>query len=259
MSEEIVILGNDLTALLDTTGSTINFDKIGIGSATLRYTVRWDQAVALVAAVEVHPDFNWLVRETASITRDVAGMANVTVKFKGIEGSSEGKKDGGDHTVTNSLEGSSSSEPIETHYRFLSFAGKPDKSVPWKNGASFVEKGSDKGRFLGFAVTPDKDDPELPNTKSGVTTYLEGGFVFNEDRLYSRAEDGDINVKMNKIGEIDEPPNVEKFVDVRDGWNWILLTCNITEVGAGVKVTRKWRLSGRRGWDEDIYKDPVTP
>ena len=35
--------------------------------------------------------------------------------------------------------------------------------------------------------------------------------------------------------------------------NWLLVSAGYEAIGKGGRVTKMWRLSGRRGWDDLIY------
>ena len=161
--------------------------------------------------------------------------------------------DDGDGNAVYSVSGSTSTEPIETHPNFIGMAGNPLKA-PWKNGAEFIKSGQkDAGKFLGFR-TKEEDGSLVVNKKSGVKNYLEGGMIFRQVKTYSSASSGSsLRANMKNLGYIDTPPNVSDFVDIDSGRDWLLITCNIEEVGDGLTVTMEWRLSGRNGWDIDIY------
>jgi len=252
-NSDIIYVGKSLATLLEDVPSTINYDDEGVVGATLNYTVDWVAAPALVAVLLYHPDFTFLRREDATIERMEAGWAKVSVTFKGIDPNTE---DG----PTYSMRGSTGSEPIETHPDFATFAGKWWDATTWnaENGAEFVKKGQpDQGKFLGFRLGEDAEgEGGAPafNRKAGLRSYLEGGLLFRETELLAKEKAGQAQrANMALLGYIDEPPEVESFVDLEEDRTWLLITCSIEEVGDGLKVTREWRCSGRNGWDPDLY------
>jgi len=259
-TSEYFWVGESLATLLPDVPSTIEFDDIGIASAELVYSCDWDVAVPLVSAITVHPDYDFLKRKTASIQREEANMAKVSIKFEGIDPSGGGDPDEAVRTEY-TLEGSSSSEPIEAHPEFEdNIAGKPSSPL---NGALFVDpitgEQSDRdngdgndllaGVFSKFqCVSPTPSHP-----KFGIKSYQEKGFVYTEVKTYSSASAASISINMNGIGTINTPPASDILPTVNSPRNWILSSCTAVIVGSGVKVTRSWMLSGRRGWDPDIY------
>lgn len=256
-SSSIIYVGKSLATLLEDVPATIEYDEEGLSSAELNYTVMWASAPALVSQLLYHPDFPWLKRESATITRIEACMALVKVRFKGIDPNA-------DNDPVYSVSGSTSTEPIETHPKFKEFAGKWYDQSTWVNGAKFIKLGKeDAGKFLGFSQPKqDEDelagaegdsDPEESNPKAGVKSYLEGGMIFRIVTTSTSDDGGPEAADMQKLGKIDEPDEVDTFVEVDEKRNWLLITCSIEQVGDGSKVTREWKLSGRNGWDEDIY------
>lgn len=250
-SSIIWINGSVLATLLEDVPATIEFDDKGIAGATLNYQVDWDYAPALIAHLFVHPDFPWLVRKSANITREEAWLARCSITFEGVPPVENGEENG---RPEYSLEGTTSSEPIETHHRFESkIAGKP--SDP-RNGAVFVDIAtgnvttSDTNyKFKEFGVvTPMPDHP-----KAGIKSYEEKSLVYTETRTYSHSNLNTVALNMNKLGEIDTPPSSSILPTTTTGRNWILASCSVVKVGNGMKVTRSWKLSGRKGHDPDIY------
>lgn len=242
-ASSIIYVGNTLATLLEDVPSTIEYDKDGIAGATLNYTVLWANGPGLVGALNKHPDFSWMIRDSATITRMEAKWAKVSVKFKGIDPEKG-------NTSTYSVRGSTSQEPIESHPEFATFAGKWWDRTTWAPGAEFKPKGDkDEGRFLGFKL----EEGGEKNKKAGIKSFLEGGMVFRETKNYVGGSGGHESVDLDKLGYIDTPPKVSQFVDFDGDRDWILITCSVEEVGEGIKATKEWRLSGREGWDTDIY------
>lgn len=249
---DIIYVGNDMAELLESVPATVDFDEDAIVGAELNYRVKWDSAVSLVQNFKQHPDFPFMTRKSAQITREEAGWSTVKITFEGIS----------DTEAKYSVRGTTSTEPIESHPDFTEFAGKWYDATTWVNGAEFIKKGQkDQGKFLGFRVEDPGEDPpeegEESNQKAGVKSYLEGGMLFRETLTVKEDDTSGARnaADMEDLGKISEPPNVNTFVQIEDGRNWLLVTCSIEEVGKGIKVTREWRLSGRNGWDPDIYEE----
>lgn len=274
MSDNYVWHGGErLATLLEDVPCEIVFDEYGIAGATLNYQCMWDHAPSLVSSMKYHPDFGWLKRKSGKISREEAMLAKVSITFEGIPEEEE------EAEPTYSAQGSTSSEPIETHQRFGDFAGTPESPM---NGAKFKQKGDDIGKFLGFFNGGEAEEggsgaalikprrkgrakagrrklfgdsgggEESSNSKLGVKSFLDGGMTFSETKVRAKGSTS-FKVDMKKLGKISEPPKVNDYVDVPEGRNWLLISCNVETVGDGSKSTRSWRLSGPKGWDKDIY------
>jgi len=239
--------GQKLATLLETTGGEVVFDDVGVASGTLVYQCMYANSVALVASFTRHPSFAFLKRKNARIVREEAGMARVTINFEGIPTGEENE-----NRKTYTLHGGTGTEPIESHTQFGTFAGKWNDPATWVNGARFATQGEDRGKFLGFVAAQGDDDP---NPKAGVQSYYAPTLVYSEVELRSKANSSSIAVNMNNLGKIDTPPNSDVLPQVSSGRDWLLTDCTVEEVGDGVRITRRWRLSGRNGWDPDIYGD----
>ena len=250
--------GSHLAELLEDVPATIEFDEFGIGSATLNYQCMYNRSVLLTTGLRRHPDFPWLRRKKATIRREEAGLARVSVNFEGIppEGS-EGTTGAEQPDPVYSIRGSLSSEPIETHPDFTVFAGKWNDDSTWVNGAEFYgeEDGDKQGQFKGFSHLLDDD---VPNPKAGLKTYLEPSIVLSEVRVFSGAFIESEQINLEQLGNIDSVPNSSYLPQVYSDRNWLLISCDVSQVGEGVRRSLSWRLSGRRKWDADVYKNPET-
>lgn len=246
MSTTIIYIGEYAAGqLIETQDCTITFNEYGIASAVLHFESLWDDAPALVSAVGVHPDFNWLFRKTADIKRAGGNTAEIVITFEGVSPEQDE-----DAEPVYSLENAVTNAPIETHPDFETFAGTWTNDGSNPNGARFITDVLDmnKGKFLGFVPTPGEANP-----KAGVTDFLVPSLIYSETRTYSGLALSALAIDMNKIGKIDTPPPSNVLPTVASPRNWLLFACNASQVGGGIKVDKKWRLSGPRGWDEDIY------
>jgi hypothetical protein len=133
-------------------------------------------------------------------------------------------------------------------------AGDYQDDSTWKNGAKFVQTGDDAGRFLGFmAKAPAEGAPEAASAKAGVRSFIDGGFIYTETKVYNSKKADTVRIDMNRLYKIDVPPKSKILPKVSAKRNWLLVGCSVQEVGRGMRVTKRWRLSGANGWDEDIY------
>jgi hypothetical protein len=145
--------------------------------------------------------------------------------------------------------------PIETHPQFELLAGKPSAPV---NGAIFLDPSTGSfstddltGVFDRFA---NYDGDGTLNPKAGIESYLEPVCTYREsfvsDSIPSQAGVGTI--------ESDVPgPGLSRM----GRRNWLYTGMNYRRRGNPngqineviYEVSKDWKLSGRRGWDQDIY------
>lgn len=252
---QYTLVGNQLTALLESEDSDYKQDKTGVCSASVKYTGKWPGAVTQASAITRHPDFPYLVRESFSVTRVSPLLAEVTMEFRGVEN--------GEHSAPAKrykTKMATSQEPIETHPDFAAFGGLP------KEGGGTNDKGAmfdEKMKFTGFAVEDTVADPpkftypSANQNKAGVRAYLAKGLTFTETITFNENQRTQATAVLDNIceygGRVDPPSSSWLLPTPSGAENWLLVDGDVEEVGDGVKVTRTWRLSGPRGWDQDIY------
>lgn len=139
-----------------------------------------------------------------------------------------------------------SEEPIELHPDFTTFAGTPAAPV---NGAVFLDPDTQKittddarGVFREFMATLDGE----PNTKAGIEAYLSPGATWQE--IYfsvNRPTD------LGDLGTIDFPSGPQPTIG--SGRDWLYSGADYTRRGWIYEIRKTWLLSGRNGWDADIY------
>ena len=254
-ASDIVYIGTSLATLLEDYPAILNYDEFSIIGGELNYTVLYNAAPSLVNALKRHPDYSFMVRKSATITRMEAGMAHVKVKYEGLDPDQSDD----DNTAVYSVLGSTESQAIETHEEFKDFAGLASEgATTWQNGATFSTQGDDQGAFLGFKPTAgtDAEGNPITNRKSGVTNYLDGSVIFQQVKTFGRPSgSSEGRADLSNLGKRVIPPNVDRYVDVEKPRDWLLISCNVDEVGDGIKVTLQFKLSGRNGWDRDIYPE----
>lgn len=144
------------------------------------------------------------------------------------------------------LDTSLSEEPIELHPAFATFAGTPASPL---NGAVFIDPDTQqittdnaRGVFKEFFATLSGS----ANPKAGVEAYLSPGATWQEISFaVTRPSD------LGSLGEIDNPSGSEPSLG--SGRNWIYSGVSYTRRGGIYEIRKTWLLSGRSGWDSDIY------
>ncbi len=256
MSCPYTLVGDQLTTLLESEDSTLTGDGEGVQKAIVTYRGLWPNAVNQVQDITVHPDFPDLLRSTFSAKRVSPEQALITINFEGVVITSEGGI-----VRKYSLDGSTGTEPIETHPEFAVFGGAPFAGVAGPNNSGAVY---DKdGTFKGFAVEPPGIIyyADLNRTRAGVKSFLAPGAIYSEKTTYSSSSIPTAGVlNLTKLGKIDIPPASRLLPEpasvppkVGGDFTWLLIKHVASEAGDGLQVDRAWRLSGEAGWDIDIY------
>jgi hypothetical protein len=144
-----------------------------------------------------------------------------------------------------SLSSSLAEEPIELHPDFSTIAGTPAAPL---NGAVFVDPDTEKittdntrGVFREFRARLG----EVANLKAGIESFLSPGATWSEI-YFSSSRPTD----LGSLGEIDLPSGPQPSFGSR---NWIYSAADYTRRGGIYEIRKTWLLSGRNGWDADIY------
>lgn len=231
MADTTVWIGENIVGhLIEDVPATIGIDEDGVASGSIPYTTAWESAVGLALGMNHHPNYPWLKRKKANITREPGGAAKVVIDFEGLPSNPDPKY---------SMDGSTSKEPIETHPDFVEkIGGKPGAE---KNSAVF----DGDGKFKGFKQVHNGS----ANPKAGVKSYLVPQVTYTQEKYLLATTS-----LLGSLGKIDTPPssNVRPSVGSR---TWLMIGASASQVGNGIKLKRKWKLSGPRAWDEDIYGD----
>lgn len=236
--------------------SGITWDEQGIAEATLIAHIGSGQAVAKALTIYNHPDYPWMLRSGGRVTAKEAGVAEINLQFRGIDPDLDGQ-------VTSTIRAATSTEPIDTHPNFGNMVDKG-----WAK--DFAPKKDDAGVFAGFPPKmPEKFIDEngieqqrmVDNPKAGIESYLEPAVTFEQSKIFAEAGKRELQSHCQRIGRIDssffrgqgipEPPTPEG--DNGKPRNWLLISAGYEDIGKGGKVTKVWRLSGRRGWDAVLY------
>ncbi len=265
--------GNQLTRLEETPDEELTIDDEGKATCTTTYQCRYTLAVPLTLVVNNHPTYPSLISKVARIRREENDYALVTITYEGVI--YENPNDSTGTFKTYSLSGGTSTAPIETHRNFLVFAGDPNETtgridvldgdgkvveVTTSKGAKFAVVGDlstddHAFDFVGFSIEsePMQFYPDQARNKAGRRTYDIPTLTYTEtETAFKNVTTATIAADMNRLGEIDTPPPSDVLPSVSPNRTWKLYSCEVAEVGEGIRITRKWRLSGPNGHDPDI-------
>lgn len=212
----------------------LEFDEFGVASSTIHVQYEFDdpaKAANRIAGIRVHPTFDWLLRTKAKIKREEANLAKATITFDGIPPNTDERK--------YKLKGSLSTESIVTHPDFNSWIEEGIVELDENQKPVWVDLDVDEGDDL-----------------SGVESWLVPNLIYEE--TWVRGSQGGAR-DFSKLGRKMSPPDSDaKPGNIGSDRNFLFLGGDIELIGRGSKMTRRWRLSGPRGWNKRIYGGGVS-
>lgn len=207
----------------------IEFDQFGVASSTLHLQYRFgdpDAAAAKIGGIIIHPAFSWLKRTKAKIKREEADYCKATISFEGIPPTTDER--------LYKLKASLATEDIETHPKFSEWV---------TSGLAVLD---DKNKLDYFT-----DDPEDDDSLNGIESWLVPSLIYEETWIRGNAGGAK---DFSKLGRKDNPPPSDarpgNIGSVKD---FLFLGGDLELIGFGSKLTRRWRLSGPRGWNKKVY------
>jgi len=136
-----------------------------------------------------------------------------------------------------------SQEPIQTHEDFETIAGTPDNPL---NGSVFVDPDTGFKSAKSNAIWKEFAFKGSANPKAGVTSYMSPGAEWRETKFQTKRP-----TSLRDVGTIESPSGPNPSVS---GRNWLAWAESYVRRGHIYQVTSIWKLSGRNGWDEEIYE-----
>jgi hypothetical protein len=229
----------------ETVGSTVKLDNNGVIYAQYKYllagqyfTINQAQDWATGHFGADDENYGHLKCVNASCSTN-GPFHEVTLIYQGVPQNAKNK--------VARVSASTTTEPIDTHPEFKEFGG--DKEEP-NNEAIF----NDDGTFKAFKVHPSCPRPKN-NNKAGIKSYLAPSMTYE-----IIAELGSPNNNNGEIGEITTTPDSHQPAGLNSlsvpkigKRNWLVIGIDEQPFGKGARQTTKWRLSGRRKWNRDIY------
>jgi hypothetical protein len=237
-SNVLSIYGADGGLIVESPGE-VHTDIYGLETCTAVFKAPQDRPDLIPPMFAYHPVFTYLnmERRRVSIT---PGYLIITGEFAGIPGGT---------IPIYELSLGCSDEPIETHPRFISeIGGRP--SAPM-NGAIFIDPST--GRVTASDAVGVFDHFKLTisgtlNPLAGISAYLEAAQMCWRERYCATSRPSDTTV----VGHIQSPAGPAP--NPPSGGNWLYMGVTYEQRGNCFFITREWRASGRRGWNELIYR-----
>lgn len=147
--------------------------------------------------------------------------------------------------------------PIETHPDFEDFAGKPSAAL---NGALFIDPSTGQKTTNNTVGVFDRFLPYVGgnlNPKAGIEAYLEPTVTYRESFVsYSLPA-------VSGFGAVTADVPGPGFRGSLGRRNWLYVGYQYRRRGnpnsqqnqVMYEIAKEWRLSGRAGWDQDVYNN----
>ena len=195
-----------------------------------------------------HPEDSTMGLVAINAKREEGNQIKVNLEYESYtwEATYPGRPQSEERIRRYDFEIATSEEPLLTHERFEDLDDA--ERVALSNLINGQETGED-GTNWADQVTSDLGLHALAKVRKGITHYLEPSFVWVE--RFSTKNLADIEIAQS--GEIMDPPGNAPDPGTR---TYLYLGCTgrHTEDGEYHEVERRWKLSGKGGWD-DLY-DP---
>jgi len=225
---------------------TLTRDDKGMWSGVQTFHCKTENLALLVPAKgSVHPDYAWMAADAARVTGEEGGWCRVEVDYYGYIAVDDGQ--GGEEP------------PAPSYVLDLSVSEEPLESDPYFDDLD----ADDIQEAVRLAKSPKVDDDGVP--VPAVTT----GWDTKKVKLYDALRSGWDSVRdpkatwteewvsdsmpddLNDIGKIFSPAGGPPTVAA--GRNWLMVGLQSRKRGLVYENTRTAELSGRGGWDTDVY------
>lgn len=188
-----------------------------------------------------HSEYNWLRQDDISANLEGGEILAITVRYTGkIE--DEENPDSPSFPKTQ-LRISTSDEPLLSHSRYDEVS-EQEKLVLAKIISGSTEDGLDD------EISSDLGLEALAKIRKGTTAFRDPKVEFI--RSYTTNEP---LADLNDVGDIADDP--EDAPSIAANRNWLFVGANQDHENSTYDIQLIWELSGRGGWDEDLYSpDP---
>lgn len=236
-------------------GDTLTMDEMGGGEATLTkiYKASTFTLSLIPPPLSAHPEYSTLKLYTATVERMPGDLKKLVLTYKGVLLSNAKVY------MVEEAQRSTSSEPIETAPLFYDGDAaeskiKPEELAAIKRALDANQPYDDINKFKNATKLGIKLYKKMA---LGITNWLRSGTQYSQTFIQ-----GTIPKDYSGVGTIESPrdgnpPRAPK------GQNYLYTGMTWRKEGGRVTVTKEYLLSGRKGWDKEIYgkgdkKDGLT-
>lgn len=194
-----------------------------------------------------HPDLPGFIVRRIHAEREPGGLVEVTLSYGPANWnvSYPGRPGGNQQIKRYDIEVTGSEESLQTHPRYTSLSETELNALREIIGGNTYQENGAKWETQ---VTSSKGLECLGKIKKAVVSFIDPGIIWVE-----RYVDTDLNgLEMDKVGNIDSPPGGAPTGGARN-YLYMGATANMSDDGKQYNIERRWRLSGRKGWDPQLY------
>lgn len=195
-------------------------------------------------------DWEGIKRTGMQMRKVPGGGYNVTGTYEGKvpDGKEGSNKPDPETLITYELDFTQAQNPIQVHPRFKALKAKYGWDVLKDGSYGFLEKVP--AATPGSGSQPVGEDRDGISVLFGVTDWLDVGAVWRKSWL---ADDTLIPDDIfRNLGRVDDPDGPVPVVG--QGRNWLKSAVKVRGRGKSWELTVEWMLSGRGGWEPEIYK-----
>lgn len=194
-----------------------------------------------------HPNFAELFLVDIEARGIPGGMVSVSLIYESVdeEATYPGRDPG--RVKRYDMEVTTEEEHILAHQRYADLSAAEREALLAISNGTFEDNA---GNSYESKVTSARGKEALAKIRKGITHYLVPGIVWVEK--FNTHSLGDLDIA--NVGNIDSPPGSPPSGGSRN-YLYIGATGSMSEDGESFSVERRWRLSGRNGWDPELYND----
>lgn len=234
--------------LTGTTDWSAKSDQKGLWTGSQEFFCQRDNIGTLLPSIGASWSlFPWMYVTDREIIGEGGKMVRLRLTFEGanMDNASGG---GGVPVPQYSLRVSLSEEPLTTHPRYSTLS--KDDIIEAYTLATDPPRSEDGKSVLEISTTG------WPALKIELYEKLQNGVEAYRDPKVSWVKkwvDDELPTNLNTIGEIGTPPGSPPAVAADR--NWLFAGLQSDERGGVYELEETWELSGKGGWDENLYLD----
>lgn len=229
-------------------GLKLSRDKMGLWTGTQVYTCLRSELARLVPGQGTeHEDFPFLtVDEIEAVEGLEGGIIKIVAKYAGALGLQDDEGPAAENVPEYNLEVTTSDEPLATHPKYAELDSQDRAEAVELATNPPMEDDKETLKEIDTSDWADNKIELYEKIRSGVEAFRDPKVVWSK-----RWVSEELPANLNKTGEIDEPGGPEP--DVAANRNWLYLGARTRIRGKVYEIEESWELSGRGGWDDDLY------
>ena len=194
-----------------------------------------------------HPDLPGFIVRRIHAEREPGGLVEVTLSYGPANWnvSYPGRPGGNQQIKRYNTEITTSQEPLLSINRYSSLSTTELEALQQIINGNLV---SESGVPWESKVTTERGQEALAKIRKGRDSVEIPGLIWVERYMDNSLD----SIELDKVGNIDAPPGGAPSGGSRN-YLYIGVTAEMSDDGEQYTIERRWRLSGKEGWDPDLY------